>query len=100
MMKRRNLQKDIIAMLNSTFTTFFLAAASLGLLTTSRPAFGLDFSSGVPEANPRAGIQPNIVAPGFSLELLATGNNALENPSGLITHFGYLFDGPLQPVEA
>ncbi|HEY9601496.1 MAG TPA: hypothetical protein V6C85_07800 [Allocoleopsis sp.] len=55
---------------------------------------------GVPYANIRQGHPPNVVVRGFQLKALAQGADRLENPSGVITKFGYLNDFPPQPVEA
>jgi hypothetical protein len=55
---------------------------------------------GVPAANPRAGHPDTVVAPGYALSVVAQGSDALENPSGVITKFGYLNDFPPQTVEA
>jgi len=56
---------------------------------------------GVPNANPRIDLvsEPNVIAAGFSLSLIAQGSDSLENPSGVITQFGYLNDFPPQTVE-
>lgn len=51
-------------------------------------------ATGVPNANPRSGTQPTVVAPGWSLQRVAVGADALENPSGEITKYGFLNDGP------
>src|SRR6266446_8362557 len=48
--------------------------------------------SGVPAANPVV-IFPNVLSPEFIVGLIAQGSNLLENPSGLITQFGFLSDG-------
>ena len=48
--------------------------------------------SGVPTANPEV-ISDNIFSPEFTPGLIAQGSDLLENPSGLITQFGYLSDG-------
>jgi hypothetical protein len=53
----------------------------------------------VPAANPRAGIQPTVVARGYELVSLAQGSDPLENPSGVITKLGSLNDFPPQLVE-
>src|SRR5215831_6960811 len=70
---------------------------------TAGLAFGASHSdkinSGVPEANPRAGHPSNVIAPGFELKKIVEGSDALENPSGVITNFGYLNDFPPQPIE-
>jgi Alkaline phosphatase PhoX len=75
-----------------------LAACALG--AAAAPAAASIPPPGVPNANHRAGHPANEVAPGFTLEKIAQGSNALENPSGLITKFGFLNDGATQPVEA
>lgn len=56
--------------------------------------------SSVPNANPRAGHPPNIISSGFALQKIAEGSDALENPSGVITTFGFLNDFPPKPIEA
>ena len=54
---------------------------------------------GVPNANHRVGHPANRIDPGFTLKKIAQGSDPLENPSGLITKFGFLNDGATQPVE-
>jgi len=70
---------------------------------TAGLAFGASHSdkinSGVPEANQRAGHPANLIAPGFELKKIVEGSDALENPSGVITNFGYLSDFPPQLIE-
>jgi Alkaline phosphatase PhoX len=46
--------------------------------------------TGVPSANPREGVQPNLLGPGYALARIVSGTDPLENPSGVITHFGLL----------
>jgi hypothetical protein len=53
---------------------------------------GTPLGAGVPEANARTNSPENILAPGFALDLVAQGIELLENPSGVITHFGFLSD--------
>ncbi len=53
--------------------------------------------SGVPNANPRSGSPFNVVANGFALQRVANGNDALENPTGIFTRYGYLDDSTSQP---
>ncbi len=48
--------------------------------------------SGVLSANPEA-IADNVFSPEFAPALVVEGIDLLENPSGLITQFGYLSDG-------
>jgi len=55
--------------------------------------------SEVPSANPRVGHPSNIIAPGFALQKIAQGSDPLENPSGIITNFGFLNDSPPQTIE-
>src|ERR1051325_8728676 len=73
-----------------------------GLVLTAVEASAKNFPQvGVLAANPRVDLvaEPNVVAPGFGLNLIAQGSDSLENPSGLITKFGYLNDFPPQIVE-
>jgi hypothetical protein len=53
----------------------------------------------VPNANQRSGHPSNIIVSGFALQKIAEGSDPLENPSGVITKFGYLNDFPPQPIE-
>src|SRR5215468_8141936 len=55
-------------------------------------ADGSAFSSisGLIAANPAEGVQPTVVSPEVVLEVIARGTDPLENPSGVITHFGLL----------
>ena len=46
-----------------------------------------------PPANPPSGVQSNALASNFSLARIAQGSDVLENPSGVITKFGWLSDG-------
>ena len=52
--------------------------------------------TGVPNANPRSGSPPNVVANGFALQRVVNGNDALENPAGIFSRYGYLDDSTLQ----
>lgn len=70
------------------------AAAQTVSVTTST------VGSGVSAANARKDHPANVLPPGFSLRLVEQGADPLENPSGLITNFGYLNDASTQPVEA
>jgi hypothetical protein len=54
--------------------------------------------NGVPNANPRSGSPLNAVASGFALQRVANGNDALENPIGIFSRYGYLDDSTLQTV--
>jgi len=55
--------------------------------------------SGVPNANPRSGSPFNVVANGFALQRVVNGNDALENPAGIFSRYGYLDDSTLQAVD-
>jgi len=50
--------------------------------------------------NPRVGHPDTTILEKYSLVKIAQGSDPLENPSGVITKFGYLNDFPPQPVEA
>src|SRR6267378_4536061 len=79
------------------------AAGAAGLVMSASTAIAKQFPQvSVPNANPWIDLvpQPNLIAPGFALSILAQGSDPLENPSGVITQFGYLNDSPPQPVEA
>jgi hypothetical protein len=52
--------------------------------------------SGVPNANPRSGSPLNVVANGFALQRVVNGNDALENPIGIFSRYGYLDDSAIQ----
>lgn len=81
-----------------TVLATLLAAATLsGGTAAARPHH---VHRGVADANPRAGHPSTIVAPGYELAVIAQGSDVLENPSGVITRFGYLNDFPPQTVEA
>ncbi len=76
--------------------SFVGAAASAETVELTLNSLG----EGVPRANARVGHRRNLLPPNFSLRLVAQGNDALENPSGVITNFGFLNDASIQPVEA
>jgi hypothetical protein len=77
-----------------------LVVAVCALGAAAAPAAASIPPPGVPTANHRVGHPPNKVAPGFTLKKIAQGSDPLENPSGLITTFGFLNDASTQPVEA
>ncbi len=55
---------------------------------------------GVPSANPKNGTPATVIDPDFTLRLIATRDDILENPSGPITFFGQLSTGTLtEPDE-
>src|SRR5262249_18908829 len=76
-----------------------LAAVTLALVTMAASNAAADYVrvfnekvSGVPAPNPVV-ISPNLLSQGFTAGLVQQGVDLLENPSGLITQFGYLNDG-------
>jgi hypothetical protein len=77
-------------------------AALLAAATPGRAGARDLRNDGVASANPRFELvgQPNRVAAGYTLGLVARGIAKLENPSGVITNFGLLNDFPPQPIEA
>jgi hypothetical protein len=79
---------------------FVGAAAAAAVLVVAAVAVAQIFS-GVPNANPRAGSPPNVVANGFALQRVVNGNDTLENPAGIFSRYGYLDDSTLQtPPDA
>jgi hypothetical protein len=71
------------------------AAAGAAVLVVAAVAVAQIFS-GVPNANPRSGSPPNVVANGFALQRVVNGNDTLENPAGIFSRYGYLDDSTLQ----
>src|SRR5215475_3034081 len=69
--------------------------SSLALAVSSSNKIDSDVSS----ANPRVGHPSNIIASGFALQKIVQGSDPLENPSGIITNFGFLNDSPPQLIE-
>jgi hypothetical protein len=69
----------------------FIATLSSAPLCAADPAFKL--GAGVQTVNARSGHPDNILPPGFSLRLIAHGEDPIENPSGVITQFGFLSTG-------
>jgi hypothetical protein len=49
--------------------------------------------SGVPSAQPAVGSKVNLLANGFTTKTVATGSEALENPTATQTKYGFLNDG-------
>jgi hypothetical protein len=75
------------------------SVALVGAMTAVSAGGPAKLTGNVPSANPRVGTPPNVVMPGFSLQLVAQGSDLLENPSGVITKLGYLNDFPPQLIE-
>lgn len=76
-----------------------MLSCSAAMLNSSAQGFnssikvdGTPIGAGVPTANAHTNSPESIVAPGFSLQLVAQGIELLENPSGVITRFGFLND--------
>ncbi len=84
-----------------TLTATALVAGSLAATASSGLSVG-----NVPFANPRLGVQNNVLAPGFAQTSVAWGNLPLVNPDKAagVTHYGYVTSGggPLtqDPKEA
>jgi hypothetical protein len=74
---------------------FIGAAATAVVLAVAAVAVAQIFN-GVPNAQPRSGSPPNVVANGFALERVVNGNDSVENPAGIFTRYGYLDDSTLQ----
>jgi hypothetical protein len=74
---------------------FVGAAAGAVVLVVTAVAVA-QIISGVPNANPRSGSPPNVVANGFALERVVNGNDTLENPAGIFARYGYLDDSTIQ----
>jgi hypothetical protein len=84
------------------FMTTAAVLGTAGVVLSAVEASAKNFpQTGVLSANPRIDLvsEPNVIAPGFGLSVIAQGSNPLENPSGVITKFGYLNDFPPQIVE-
>jgi hypothetical protein len=104
--KQLNLQQRNNNMKHTKFFSLSAAALAAGATLTASSVARADFLSdlfqgGVPLANERSNgvVYSNVIAPGLVLSPVATGTDPLENPSGLITRFGYLNDGATQPIE-
>ncbi|HEY2852438.1 MAG TPA: hypothetical protein VGJ18_06300, partial [Gemmatimonadaceae bacterium] len=67
-------------------------AAAVALSGAAALAIHVEIDDSVASANPRAAT-PNVVIDDYVLSRIAQGSDPLENPSGVITTFGYLSDG-------
>jgi Bacterial protein of unknown function (DUF839) len=76
-----------------------LAVGLLSALTFGQSGIG-PIATPVSSARPRQGHPSTRLASGFKFEIVAQGEMSLENPSGVITNFGFLNDFPPQPIEA
>ncbi|MBV9570402.1 MAG: hypothetical protein JO056_04085 [Alphaproteobacteria bacterium] len=81
-MQRSTTQKLVAALLLCAVPASAWAADGIG-----------PFTSGVPSAQPAVGSPPNVYSSDFTASPVATGTDALENPSGVITTFGQLSSG-------
>jgi hypothetical protein len=70
-------------------STILLLAANL---TFSQSGIG-PITTSVPNARQRVGNPATVVAPGYSLRVVVNGFAPIENPSGVITNYGFLSDG-------
>jgi len=75
-----------------------------GLLFSAALAFSQSgigpITTSVPNARLHVGTPATLIAPGFHLVMVVNGKAQLENPSGVITNFGFLSDGTLtEPDE-
>jgi hypothetical protein len=67
--------------------------AGVGLIALAASALAIaQISSGVPNAQPRAGSPPNIFANGYTATPLAVGSDPLENATGQYARYGYVSD--------
>jgi len=78
---------------------FHLFAVTVLLLIGISIGLAGNTIQGVISPNARSGHPDNVVSPGFTLSMIAQGSDPLENPSGVITKFGYLNDFPPQTIE-
>jgi hypothetical protein len=90
MLSRRAL--PVVAALVAAFATT-ASAENIEVLNTK-------VGKGVAAANQRVGAPDNVLPPGFALQIVVQGLDPLENPSGVITTYGFLNDFPPQPIEA
>src|SRR5215510_2207188 len=75
-------------------TSFIAALSAIGLATGGAAAGKIE--TGVASANPQVPFpSQTVVAPGFTLSLIAQGTDPIENPSGPIVSFGFLSASPL-----
>ncbi|HUL72831.1 MAG TPA: alkaline phosphatase PhoX [Vicinamibacterales bacterium] len=70
----------------------FLGAAMVAA-TAVVSAIRVEIDDSVPAPNARAGSPANVIIDDYRLDRIAQGTDPLENPSGVITKFGFLNDG-------
>src|ERR1700712_287471 len=73
-----------------------VAAAALAATLAIGPVAVAQISGGVSHAQPRAGSPLNLFASGYTATPVAHGADALENPDGIYTRYGYLDDAASQ----
>jgi len=78
--------------------TFFIAVLTV-TPAEAAPSVYDQISPNVGAANARVGQPDNVISPAYRLVEVARGSDALENPSGAITRYGFLNDSPPQPIE-
>jgi hypothetical protein len=79
--------------------SFSMALVLIATLGFGQSGIG-PITSSVPRARKRVAHPPTLIAPQFRLQLVVQGSDPLENPSGVITRFGFLNDFPdPEPVE-
>ena len=86
--------------MRNTSVVVYLSAALLAVPVVFAQSGIGPVTHSVSAANLRVGHPATRIASPFRLKVLAQGSDPLENPSGVITQYGYLNDFPPQPVEA
>src|SRR5262245_31125844 len=79
--------------------TCTLAASWMNAQAAQITVDGAHLGAGVADALPHNGSPESVIAPGFNLDILAQGVELLENPSGVITRFGFLSDSASTKTE-
>jgi len=69
------------------------------VLTFAQSGIG-PVTTAVPQARHHIAHPPTLIASQYKLKEIVNGFAPLENPSGIITNFGFLNDFPPQPIEA
>src|SRR5262249_62209955 len=76
-----------------------LAVSLLSALMFGQSGIG-PITTSVSSARPRQGHPSTRLAPGYKFQILPEREMTLENPSGVITNYGFLNDFPPRPIEA
>jgi len=78
-----------------------ILAVGAAILAVAAPAaLAQGLFQGVPNANPKAGHPPNVLASGFTLHPITEGSRQLENPTSVFDTFGFLNDAGAPNIEA